>query len=153
MANACIFCRIIAGELPSTGVYEDDATMAFMDIHPVSKGHTLVVPKTHHDPITAVPPEILNRTILTVQKIAAAQYAGLKAVAINVTQANGELAGQCVPHVHFHLIPRYAGDPPHHWTPGQYDSPEEMRRFAARIRDAIAESSEVGGRRSGRGRG
>jgi histidine triad (HIT) family protein len=153
MPGSCIFCRIVAGEIPAAKVYEDAATLAFMDIHPVSKGHTLVVPKMHHDPLTAVPPEVLRQTILTVQKIAAAQYAGLKAVAINVTQANGELAGQCVPHVHFHLIPRYDGDKPHHWTPGQYDSPEEMQQYAARIRDAAGECSGSGVRGSGRERG
>lgn len=140
MANACIFCRIIAGELPSARVYEDDTTVAFMDINPVNKGHTLVVPKAHHDPLTAVPSEILKRTILTVQRVAAAQYAGLNAVAINVTQANGELAGQCVPHVHFHVIPRYAGDPPHHWSPGKYDSQEQMHQYASRIRNAMSPS-------------
>jgi histidine triad (HIT) family protein len=141
MANACIFCRIVAGELPCAKVYEDDATLAFMDINPVSKGHTLVVPKTHHDPLTAVPPEVLKQTIMTVQKIAAAQYIGLKAVAINLTQANGELAGQCVPHVHFHLIPRYTGDSQHHWTHGKYDTPAEMQQYATRISNAIADGA------------
>jgi histidine triad (HIT) family protein len=137
MASDCIFCRIVAGEIPSAKVFEDDASVAFMDIQPVSKGHTLVVPREHHDPITAVPAEVLKRTILAVQKVAAAQYAGLKAVAINVTQANGALAGQCVPHVHFHVIPRYEGDAHHQWTPGKYSSQEEMQQYAARIRDAI----------------
>lgn len=137
MANPCIFCRIVAGEIPCTRVYEDDAVIAFMDINPVTKGHTLVVPKSHHDPLTDMPPSLLGKTILAVQKVAAAQYAGLEAAALNVTQANGELAGQCVPHVHFHVIPRYAGDPHHQWTPGKYESPEEMERYAARIREAV----------------
>lgn len=141
MSDDCIFCRIVAGQIPCAKVYEDDAALAFMDIQPVSKGHTLVVPKKHHDPITAVPAETLGRVMLTVQKVAAGQYAGLKAAAINVTQANGALAGQCVQHVHFHVIPRYDGDPRHQWSPGKYDAQEEMKEYAARIASAIAQAS------------
>jgi len=138
MSDDCIFCRIVAGELPATRVYEDDDTLAFMDIGPVVKGHTLVVPKQHFDPITNTPPAVLQKLIVVVQKIARAQVAGLGATGINVTQANGRLAGQVVPHIHFHCIPRFESDGHHwNWTPGKYDSPEEMRDFAARIAGAV----------------
>ena len=134
----CIFCRIMAGQLPSAKVYEDADTVAFMDIGPVSKGHVLVVPRTHCDPITAAPADVLQKTILVVQKIAKAQVKGLGAAAINVTQANGALAGQVIPHVHFHVIPRFEADgQSRNWIPGQYDSPEEMNRLADRIRKAL----------------
>ena len=134
----CIFCRIIAGKLPAARVYEDADTIAFMDIGPVSKGHTLVVPKTHCDPITNAPADALQKTILTVQKIAGALVKGLGAAAVNVTQANGALAGQVVPHVHFHVVPRFPdGGQTRNWIPGKYDSPEEMNGFADRIRKAL----------------
>ena len=138
MSADCIFCKIIAGKLPSAKVYEDADTVAFMDIGPVAKGHTLVIPKMHCDPITNVPPDVLQKTILAVQKIAQAQFQGLGAAAVNVTQANGALAGQIIPHLHFHVIPRFEGDGQHrNWIPGKYEDPEEMNRFADKIRKAL----------------
>jgi histidine triad (HIT) family protein len=138
MSSDCIFCKIIAGELPCSKVYEDDDTIAFMDIGPVSKGHTLVIPKLHCDPITNTPPATLQKLILSVQRIAAAQFKGLNAEGITVTQANGEAAGQVVPHIHFHVIPRYAGEAqPRNWIPINYDSTEEMEQFAEKIRSAL----------------
>jgi histidine triad (HIT) family protein len=134
----CIFCKIISGDLPSIRVYEDHDVLAFMDIGPVVKGHTLVVPKQHHDPITRTPVEVLCRLIRVVQQIAEAQITGLKADGINVTQANGRAAGQIVPHIHFHVIPRFATDGHHwNWVPRQYDSPEEIQSYADRIREAL----------------
>lgn len=138
MSMSCIFCKIIAGELPAARIYEDTDTVAFMDIGPVTKGHALVVPKLHCDPITQIPGPLLQKVILVVQKIAAAQIKGLGASAINVTQANGALAGQIIPHVHFHVIPRVEGDlRARNWAPGTYDTPEEINRFADRIRKAL----------------
>ncbi len=134
----CVFCKIVAGKLPAVRVYEDADTIAFMDIGPVTRGHTLVVPKLHCDPITAAPADVLQKTILVVQKIARAQVKGLGAAAINVTQANGALAGQVIPHVHFHVIPRLEGDPQaRNWVPDKYNSPDEMNQVADRIRRAL----------------
>ena len=137
MSSSCIFCRLLKGEIPSSRIFEDDASVAFLDINPVSKGHTLVIPKVHGELLTDLPSNVLQRLILSVQKVARAQYRALGAVAINVTQANGAKAGQCVPHVHFHVIPRYAGDPDHQWTPGAYAGSEERDQYAARIRAAV----------------
>jgi len=138
MSEDCIFCKIVAGEIPSTRVYEDDDILAFMDIGPVIKGHTLVIPKAHFDPITDTPADVLQKVIAVVQKVARAQVAGLGADGINVTQANGRVAGQVVPHVHFHVIPRFEGDGHRwNWAAKAYDSPEETASFASRIRDAM----------------
>jgi len=134
----CVFCRIVAKQLPSTSVYEDEHTLAFMDIGPIVKGHTLVIPKAHYDPLVATPPEVLGELIRVVQKVARAQLAGLKADGINVTQANGRAAGQVVPHIHFHVIPRFLTDGHHwNWTPKRYDSAGELQEFAQRIRGAL----------------
>lgn len=134
----CIFCKIVAGEIPSTRIYEDNDTLAFMDIGPVVKGHALVIPKKHFDPITGTPDAVLCRLISVVKAVAQAQVRGLKADGINVTQANGRVAGQVVPHIHFHVIPRFNDD--HHswnWKQSKYDSAAEMEETAARIRAAF----------------
>jgi histidine triad (HIT) family protein len=134
----CIFCRIVAGTLPSTRIYEDDQVLAFLDIGPVVKGHTLVIPKAHFDPLPALPLPLLQHLIGVVQKIAQAQFIALNADGINISQANGEVAGQVIPHVHFHIIPRFKSDGPHrNWTPQQYTDPAEMKTFADRMIAAL----------------
>jgi histidine triad (HIT) family protein len=138
MNSSCVFCRIVAGQLPSVRVYEDEHTLAFMDIGPVVKGHALVIPREHYDPITETPDDVLARTIAVVKAVARAQMTGLKADGVNVTQANGRVAGQEVPHLHFHVIPRFTDD--HHswnWKQKKYDTPTEIEAFACRIRSAV----------------
>jgi len=135
MSADCIFCRIVAGTVPAVKVYEDDDTLAFMDIGPIVKGHTLVVPRAHYDPLTATPASVLAKLMAVVQQIARAQLAGLRADGVNVMQANGAAAGQVVPHLHFHVIPRFRTDGHHwNWAAKKYDRPEEMQQLAAAIR-------------------
>ena len=135
----CIFCKIVAGAIPATRVYEDEAVLAFLDIGPIVRGHTLVIPKAHYDPLTAIPPDLLHRVIDAVQRIAAAQRTGLKADGVNVHQSNGAVAGQLVPHAHFHVIPRFADDGHRwNWNAGRYADPAEMTALAERLRAALA---------------
>ncbi|MEI6516993.1 MAG: HIT family protein, partial [bacterium] len=110
MSHDCIFCKIIRGEIPCTKVYEDQECLAFMDIGPVVKGHILVIPKSHHNPLMDTPPEVLQKLIAVVQRIARAQMKGLQADGISVAQANGKAANQVVPHIHFHVISRFTSD-------------------------------------------
>ena len=134
----CIFCKIVAGQLPACKVHEDADTLAFMDIGPIIPGHTLVIPKIHVDPLTAAPPVILQKLILVVQKIARAQLSAFKADGVNVMQSNGQAAGQVVPHLHFHVIPRFATDGHHwNWKPRPYARNEEMGELAEKIREAL----------------
>lgn len=134
MSQDCVFCKIVAGELPCTKIYEDDDILAFMDIGPVVKGHALVIPKDHFDPITNTPPEMLEKIIKVVQQVAEAQYDGLGADGVNVSQANGEVAGQIVPHIHFHVIPRFTDDAHSwNWKAGKYESQEEIQEKADKI--------------------
>jgi len=143
MSSNCIFCEIVKGTIPCTKIYEDDDVLAFMDIGPVVKGHTLVIPKTHHNPITETPVAVLQKLIAVVQQVARAQVAGLAADGVNVSQANGQAAGQIVPHIHFHVIPRFAKDGHHrNWTPHQYTNSGEMNSFADRIRQSFARHAE-----------
>ncbi len=106
----CIFCKIIAGELSCSKVYEDDRTLAFLDIHPIAPGHTLVISREHYEELTEVPPEDLAPLIAATQRVAVAATAGLDASGFNVLLSNGPSACQVVPHVHFHIVPRSDGD-------------------------------------------
>ncbi|MFH1456385.1 MAG: HIT family protein [archaeon] len=102
----CIFCKIVEGSISCTKVYEDDEVLAFLDVAPLAKGHCLVVPKKHFEFICEV--SDIGQVALAVQKIA--KVLGELNDGVNVLQNNGRSAGQVVPHVHFHLIPRNEGD-------------------------------------------
>lgn len=106
----CIFCKIIAGEIPCSKVYEDEHVLAFLDIGPINPGHTLVVPKKHYAHLFEVPSEEFAACAKSVQKIAAAVLKGVDAKGLNILQNNFRPAGQLVDHVHFHVIPREEGD-------------------------------------------
>ena len=96
----CIFCKIISGEIPCKKVYEDEKTLAFLDIQPKAPGHTVVIPKKHYINILDCPKEVLAAVIYTVQRVAK------KYTAVNVINNSGAKAGQEVFHLHFHVIPR-----------------------------------------------
>jgi len=109
-----------------------------MDINPVTKGHTLVIPKKHFEDIMNTPDDLLGKVIAAARKVALAQKNGLHADAVNVTQANGQLAGQIIPHIHFHIIPRLQNDPESHgWTHSKYKDDAEMNSYAEKIAGAI----------------
>ncbi|NLB65868.1 MAG: HIT family protein [Lentisphaerae bacterium] len=136
--NNCIFCKLIAGEIPSVKVYEDDDVLAFMDIAPLVHGHTLVIPKLHVPLLADTPDDILAKVIRVVRRVARAQQNGLGAEGVNIHQSNGSVAGQVVPHLHFHVIPRYQTDGHHwNWSPNPYDNPDEAAAIAERIRAVL----------------
>ena len=112
MKNDCIFCAIAAGEIPSFRIYEDDAVIAYLDINPVSEGHTLVIPKVHTEGLLDTPDDTLATIVARVKKVAAHLKAALPCEGFNIAQNNGEVAGQTVRHVHFHIVPRREGDDP-----------------------------------------
>ena len=111
MKNDCIFCAIAAGEIPSFKVYEDDLVLAYLDINPFTKGHTLVIPKAHSTGLLDTDDTVLAAVVARVKKVAAHLKAALPCDGFNILQNNGEAAGQTVMHLHFHIIPRYAGEP------------------------------------------
>lgn len=133
-----IFEKIVKREIPAVIVYEDEDTLAFMDIGPIIKGHTLVIPKTCYDPVTETPDEVLAKLMRVCKRIAAAQMKGLGADGVNIIQNNGRVAGQAVPYLHFHVIPRFEGDGHHwNWAAKKYDSPGETEAFAVKIRGGL----------------
>ncbi len=106
----CIFCKIIKGEIPSNKIYDDENTFAFLDISPVSRGHTLVIPKNHCSDIFDMVEDDAKAVITATKKIANAAMNGLGAQGINLLNSNRKAAGQEVFHYHMHVIPRYQDD-------------------------------------------
>ncbi len=107
MKNNCVFCAIADGEIPSFKIYEDELVLAYLDINPFTKGHTLVIPKTHSTGLADTPDEMLAAVIARVKKVAAHLKEALPCDGFNILQNNGEAAGQTVMHLHFHIVPRY----------------------------------------------
>jgi histidine triad (HIT) family protein len=120
----CIFCKITAGEIPSYNVYETNETLAFLDIHPVVYGHTLVIPKTHATNIFDITPESWADVAESVRIVASAVESALDAHGINIMMNNREHAGQVVDHPHVHIIPRFKGDGLTQWPHGTYQEGE-----------------------------
>jgi histidine triad (HIT) family protein len=108
-ANENIFAKIIRGEIPSYRVFEDDQTLAFMDVMPQVPGHTLVIPKFPAENLLDVDPDYLAATILVTQRVAGAVKEAFEAPGIMIAQLNGSAAGQTVFHLHFHILPRHDG--------------------------------------------
>ena len=143
MDESCIFCRIIGGEEMVSIVYEDNLAIAFLDVQPVSQGHTLVVTKEHHETLFDVPESLLTHCMAVAKRIAPGLRRAVGAQAINVFSANGSAGGQDVLHFHMHLIPIREGEPFALQLPLE-DAPIPMRAeldiTAARIGRAIQEA-------------
>lgn len=133
--SACLFCRIIKGELPSAQVYADDHTVAFLDIGPFEKGHVLVIPRQHAALLTDLPEDTVAALGVAVQRVGRVLLSRLPCDGFNVLQSNGACATQEVPHVHFHVIPRHNGRTVN-WVSGKYDGSDEMAKIAVRLRGA-----------------
>lgn len=110
MNPPCVFCLILAGEIPSIRIHEDDHTLAFMDIHPVQPGHALVIPKVHHPNLFEIPDAVIAHTAQTAARVGRAIQRALQPPGMNLLQCNGEAAAQSVQHFHMHLIPRAMDD-------------------------------------------
>ena len=127
--NDCIFCKIAAGEIPSFKVYEDGDVLAYLDINPFTKGHTLVIPKAHSSGLVDTDNERLATVMAAVRKVASHLKTVLPCDGFNILQNNGAAAGQTVNHLHFHIIPRYNGEElkfePH---PGDMAKLDELAR-------------------------
>ena len=106
----CVFCKIVAGEIPSFTLFEDEATLAFMDINPANEGHALVIPKEHATDLYAVSDEALAATAVTAKRVAAAVARTLNPDGLNIVQCNGAAAAQSVMHFHVHVLPRITDD-------------------------------------------
>lgn len=124
----CIFCKIIAGEIPCHKIYEDNDTLAFLDIGPLSEGHCLVIPKEHYQTIDEMPDELAGKCMSVVSKLSKVLKDAIGMTAWNVLQNNGSIAGQAVGHVHFHIIPRSSEDGlGYRWNSGELSTDDAKR--------------------------
>jgi histidine triad (HIT) family protein len=132
--NDCIFCKIVKGDIPSSKVYEDKDILAFLDIAPANKGHALVVTKAHHETMIDMPPDLLKKMAEATQKIARAVVKATQADGFNVFMNNKKQAGQLVPHVHFHIVPRFSNDGISFEWPHQKYAENEIQEYQERIK-------------------
>lgn len=137
----CVFCRIVRGDLPASMVASDEKTIAFMDIQPVNAGHVLVIPKSHACLLSELDETTCTQVFRMATRVAQAlRDSGLKCEGVNLFLADGESAGQEVPHVHLHVIPRFHGDGFQIRFGAQYEqrpSRTELNSVAAKIAQAM----------------
>jgi histidine triad (HIT) family protein len=135
--NDCIFCKIVAGEIPVTRIYEDDVVLAFLDIGPVSDGHTLLISKQHFQRVHDCPAEVLGQVCSRLGKVAKAVAGAMAAEGYNLLCNNGRAAGQLVEHLHFHIIPRNSGDGVFDQWPSYKYAEGRMKTVAEKIRKCL----------------
>jgi histidine triad (HIT) family protein len=133
----CAFCRIVAGQAPARVIYQDETVMAFLDINPISVGHTLIVPKAHYVNVYDLPEHLLAEVVAAGQKLARHYRTALDAQAVNLLHSAGRAARQDVFHFHLHLIPRHENDGLHLGYRPRVGNVEDPDAVLARIRRAL----------------
>lgn len=131
----CIFCKILADEIPSAVVYEDELFRAILDVNPAAQGHVIILPKNHAANLFEFPDDEASKILIVAKKIAGALKKTYQCDGVNILQNNGEAAGQTVFHLHVHVIPRFKGDTDHvniGWRPS--DTPENLQAVAEEIK-------------------
>ena len=132
----CIFCKIVRGEIPSEKIYEDDWSLAFLDINPVNAGHALVIPKDHFENIYTTPDEALARLSLVTKKVALAIRNAVDAEGITISMNNEPAGGQVIFHAHFHIVPRFEKDGLKLWPQRKYNN-GEISDTAKKIKEEL----------------
>lgn len=133
MIRDCLFCRIVAREIPASVLFEDDEVVAFLDIHPVNKGHLLLVPKPHHATLAELPDDLAVALARQVPRLARALRHATAAPGYHLIVNNGSVAGQTIHHVHWHLIPRFENDAVDWPWPHQSYETDELAAMQARL--------------------
>ncbi|MFA6526346.1 MAG: HIT family protein [Candidatus Buchananbacteria bacterium] len=133
----CIFCKIIAGEISSNKIYEDDKVVAFLDINPVNPGHVLVVPKAHYELMAQMQENALSAVVGAVNRVSQGVLKAVGADSFNLYLNNGKTAGQLVPHFHWHIIPRHSGDGLELWHGKAYGE-GEAQIVAKKIKENLS---------------
>jgi histidine triad (HIT) family protein len=134
----CIFCQIVRGESPAVKIFENETVLAFLDINPVSKGHTLVIPKAHYARFAEIPADLLTEMGMVLQCVGRAATSRLGSDGFNVLLNNGRAAGQLIDHAHFHLVPRKLGDGVMEWPAVRPYAAGEMEVVRAKLASAMA---------------
>jgi histidine triad (HIT) family protein len=136
-ADDCIFCKMVAGQIPVAKVYEDEIVLAFLDIGPISDGHTLVIPRQHFEKLHDCPAELLGQVALRLGRIAGAVAAAMNADGYNLLCNNGRAAGQLIEHLHFHIVPRNVGDGVFDRWPSYKYPHGKIEKIADKIRENL----------------
>lgn len=139
MSDDCIFCKIIAREIPAAIFYEDENVVAFLDAFPAVKGHCLVVPKRHTDSLRTSPAEVLQVAEVLPQ-LARVATACVEAEGVNILCNDGPVAGQVIPHLHFHIVPRQADDGLRFHAPQQQVDMGKLQALAEELKQALKEA-------------
>jgi histidine triad (HIT) family protein len=135
--EGCVFCAMVAGKIPVAKVYEDEVVLAFLDIGPLSDGHTLLIPKEHVAKIHECKPDLLAQVASRLGHVAGAVAGAMKADGYNILCNSGRAAGQVVDHLHFHIIPRRSGDGVlTEWPAYKYEK-GRIEQIASKIRDNL----------------
>jgi histidine triad (HIT) family protein len=137
MTERCIFCAIARGDAPARVIHEDERTLAFMDLFPLTRGHALVIPKAHCENLFDATPEDVVAVTLAAQRVARAAMAAFGADGLNLLQTNGAAAMQTVFHLHVHVLPRYVGDSFKVSFDRRMGTDEELDDAAATLRGAL----------------
>jgi histidine triad (HIT) family protein len=137
MNDDCIFCKIISKKAEAVIVYEDPNSLAFLDIHPLNPGHTLVIPKKHYPSMVEMPPEEVGRVFVSVAKVMRGVKKASNADGINIGQSNGRAASQEVFHMHVHVIPRYIHELPEGFPERKTATDTELEQIGRKIKAAI----------------
>lgn len=135
--NGCLFCKMVAGQIPVAKIYENDVVLSFLDIGPISDGHTLVIPKQHFEKLHDCPSELLDEVCLQLGRIAKAVTDAMNADGYNVLCNNGRAAGQLIEHLHFHIIPRNTGDGVFDCWPAYKYEKGKIEQIAVKIRENL----------------
>lgn len=136
MKKECIFCKIVRGESPAQKVYKTEDVLAFLDINPITDGHTLVIPKEHYQDILQIPMPVLEKTMEGAKKIAEELQKALDAGGVNILHNSGSVAQQEVSHFHFHIIPRYRKDKINIF-PGRKGNQEKIDSVAKEMKEHL----------------
>lgn len=133
----CLFCEILEGKVKANFVYEDESHVAILDKYPIQLGHTLVMPRDHHEKITDMNTENVSSLFSRVPDIARAILKVTKADGFNIGQNNGKAANQIIPHVHVHVIPRYSNTGGPGWAKRMISNEADLENLAAKIRKCV----------------
>lgn len=151
-SQECLFCKIVKGEVPTRKVFETENFLAFLEIKPANPGHVIVIPKKHYSVLPQMPDKELAMLSILVKRIAAVVFEITQPEGISIRQRNGAAAGQMVPHVHFHIIPRYKDDNiEHDWEPKEL-SDEQFDKIQKILKKRLEKQSPPQGKRSSKPR-
>jgi histidine triad (HIT) family protein len=135
--DSCIFCKIVKGQIPASMVYEDENVMVFLDIRPLSTGHTLVIPKEHFVDLFDIPQEALNHVQAATKQVAKAVKQATAADGISIIQQNGKAAGQDIFHFHAHIVPRFEGEKLPHFSELKMAERAALDEMAKKIKQEL----------------